>query len=47
MSVDVKKKGTKESKLSYIGTVLSSNTIRMKVSNCLQDLTAPSAVIGI
>jgi hypothetical protein len=31
MNDNVKKKGIKESKLSYIGTVLSSNTIGMKV----------------
>jgi hypothetical protein len=31
MSVDAKKKGMKESKLSYIGIVLSSNTVGTKV----------------
>ena len=30
MSVGVRKKGTKENKLSYIGIVLASDTIRMK-----------------
>jgi hypothetical protein len=30
MSVCVKKKGTKESKPSYIGVVLSSGTVGMK-----------------
>jgi len=31
MSVGAKKKGMKENKLSYIGTVLSSDTAGMKV----------------
>jgi len=31
MSVDVKKKGTKENKPSNIGVVLSSDTVGMKV----------------
>jgi hypothetical protein len=31
MSIDAKKKGTKENKLSYIGIVLSSDTVGTKV----------------
>jgi hypothetical protein len=31
MSVGVKKKGTKENKLSYIGVAHSSDNVRMKV----------------
>jgi hypothetical protein len=31
MSIDVKKKGMKESRLSYIGIILSSDTVGMKV----------------
>jgi hypothetical protein len=47
MSVGVKKKGMKENKSGHIRVVLSSGTVGTKDLNCLQDITAQSAVISM